>query len=84
MFEKIKEKWNKFNEFQQNGIIDMMQDYTAEDKDNIIRCSKCGSHLGLWRMIFHAMQVERGEIYKVVCKRCKFVNVIRRSKLNGK
>lgn len=81
MFKKIRERMKAFDEFQSNGLIQLAQDYSYKDKDNIVRCSKCGSHLGLFRMIFHAMQVERGEKYKVVCKDCKFVNVIRRSKL---
>lgn len=79
MFKKIRERMKAFDEFQSSGIIQIAQDYSTNDPDNLMNCSKCGHKLGLWRMIFHAMQVERGELYEIRCKHCKFVNVIRRS-----
>lgn len=82
MFKKIKERMKAFDEFHQSGLIQIATDYTSSNPDDLMNCSKCGHKLGLWRMIFRAMQVERGEKYKVRCKHCKFVNIIRRSKLN--
>ena len=76
---KIKDSLKRFDEFQKQGLIDLACDYGNDDPDNIMNCSKCGSKLGLWRMIYHAKGVKRGEYYYVKCKRCVHVNEIKRS-----
>ena len=80
--DKIKDSIKRFDEFQSKGLIDLACDYSSNDKDNLLNCSKCGSKLGLWKMVYYARKVERGEFYKIRCKNCKHVNEIKRSLKN--
>ena len=83
MFKKLKEKLRAFDDFQKQGLIDLACDYGNEDKDNMLNCSKCGSKLGLWKMVYHARKVQRGDYYKIRCKNCKHVNKIKMSLKDG-
>jgi len=82
MFRKLRKKLKDFDEFQVNGLIQLAYDYSSNDKKDLMNCYKCGHSLGLWKMVFHAMQVERGKLYRVKCKYCKSDNLIRRRKRN--
>lgn len=78
MFKKIKERLRAFDDFQKQGLIDLACDFQNNDKDNLLNCCKCGSKLGLWRQVYHARKVKRGNCYRIRCKNCEQVNVIKR------
>ena len=75
---KIKDSLRRFDDFHKQGLIDLVFDYSTDDKDNLINCNKCGHKLGLWRMVYLASKVKRGDFYHVRCKNCMCVNVILR------
>jgi len=75
---KIKDALRRFDEFHKQGLIDLACDYSTDDPDNIMNCCKCGSKLGLWRLVYHARKVKRGKSYSIDCKKCGWLNVIQR------
>ena len=74
IIDKVKEKKARFDELASKGQSDIIQDYTTNDPSLKIHCSKCGEHLGFWRMFSQARKVPMGSKYIVRCKHCKYVN----------
>lgn len=75
---KIKEKKARFDDLAIKGQSEFIQDYMTNDTENKLHCSKCGEHLGFWRMFRQARKVNKGDKYLVVCKECKHINEIER------
>ena len=73
---KVKDMLKRFDDFHTQGLMDLAFDYSTDDKHNLLNCIKCGHKLGLWRMVYFASRVKRGEFYHVKCKNCFHVNVI--------
>ena len=68
----IKEKWRKLDESMMKSRGDVPYLYRAPDSP--LKCSECGYHLGLWRLVRKAFFKKKGDKYHVKCKKCGAVN----------
>lgn len=68
----IKEKVGKLDKGLMHARADVPFLYSSSESP--LKCDGCGAHLGLWRMVYHALFKKRGTPYYVICKKCRKVN----------
>ena len=73
---KINEKFNKFYNDGQEGLMKMAD--MLDDENSKVHCQKCKHYLGFMKLVVKAKKVKIGEIYKVKCRKCKHINLIKK------
>ena len=56
------------------GKIKWSMEKLLKDEDSLIFCDTCKERLGIIYMIRFSIFKKKGEFYKVVCRKCKYIN----------